>query len=63
MADIDPKRPCRKRQRARSLGICSMHDDRCYVADLYLIFIYFNALGALHASGITFLNARARSSQ
>lgn len=41
MTAIDPKRPCRKRQRARSLGICSMHDDRCYVAELYLILYIF----------------------
>lgn len=60
---IDPK-PTRGQVRlARRSVLCSWRDDRCYVAELYLILIYFSALGALHASGITFLNARARSSQ
>ncbi|NVN55490.1 hypothetical protein FLM52_06760 [bacterium Scap17] len=38
-----------------------MHDNPWYAAKLYLISIYFSALWALHVSGITFLNARARS--
>lgn len=59
-AAIDPRRPCRQRQQARSLGGCGMHDDRCYVAELYLMLRYFSALWALRARGIKFLNARAR---
>lgn len=61
-AEIDPMRPWWQRQQARSLGICSMHDDRCYVAELYLILRIFNKIRRGRARSITLLNARARSS-
>lgn len=61
-AAIDPKRPCRQRQQAHSLGICGMHDDRYHAAKLYFIFLFFNKISGNPACVITLLNARARSS-
>lgn len=41
---FDPKRPCRKRQRARSLRTYSMHNDWCYTVELYLMSRGFNRM-------------------
>ena len=56
----DPKRRCRKREQARSLGICSMHDVSDYTTKLYLIYRIFNKIRGAWACRITLLNARAR---
>jgi len=63
LAGIDMKRPCRKRQRARSSVLCSMQDDWFYAADLCLSFRYFRSLRGRWACSIALLNVHARSSE
>ena len=36
-----------------------MHDDRCYTAELKLMYRYFSALGALRMRSISSLNSWA----
>lgn len=54
--------PCQQRRQALSSGIGGMRDDRCYMAELYLIPGFFNRMWCQLSRSITLLNARARSS-
>ena len=44
LAAVDPKPTWWQRLHVRSSGICSMHDDWCYTAELYLSHRVFNGL-------------------
>lgn len=62
VTDNNLQPPCRQRQQARSLGICSMRDKPWYATNLCLIYKYFNRMQCVRARSITLLNAHARSS-
>lgn len=59
---LDPVRPSRKKQQARSPVLCSRQDDWCSTAELYLVSRGFNRVRGGRARSITLLNAHARSS-
>lgn len=45
MADIDPKRPFRRKRHTNSAVLCSWHDNLRYAAYLYLIYFNFDGIG------------------
>ncbi len=60
MADSNLQPPCRQKQQARSLGICSMHDNSWHDAKLCIIFYIFQCYIGSACEWYKILNARAR---